>query len=323
MDFWCFQRIKGWAKDLNMKITQGELENICKHFGGSAQLVSTLERYGKSNLLFFRTIVKHYQECPVTLASKVTPPNGDCMHIGLKDGAKFSPPLQKIDLKKMFYTEMMWDKKKKPRENVEIIDNDIYDDLDTTCCRRKMNGAAMALFSGHCSKPAETCDWNHHNIKPADMTTEAWEGFWKLIMEPGVFDLPSKLGPLAGDISDAQITLAAHFLRSHILIFDGEMKRIVFIDGNYFKPGNVESDFPFLLGRSRDHYQTLIPDDRHPEAYAKIRDYVHEMVFDHETGEAVMKSIKDQSSSDEDETIAGPLIETISGKLIIYQSIIF
>ena len=319
MDSTCFERIKSEASRLNMKMNEKELRNICKHFGGSVQLFLSHERYGWFSLLFCRTIVDHYGEFPVRFSSKVTPRNGDCMHIGLKDGAKFSLPLQKIDLKNMFFKEMMWDRKK-PRKDVEITDND-NDDLDTKFIRRKMNVAAMSLFSGHCSKPAESCDWNHHNIKPADMTTEDWEGFWKLIMKPGIFDLPSEKGPLAGHISDAQITLAAHFLRSHIIIFNGETNKIVFIDGNYFKPGNVESDFPFILGRSRDHYQTLIPDDRKCQPYAKIREYVHDMVFDHECGEAIMRSIKDKSASDDEESLPEPFMETISGKLIIYQSI--
>ena len=320
MDSTYFQRIKSEASRLNMKINEKELRKICKHFGGSVKLFSSLEKYGWSSLLICRTIVEHYGVFPVIFTSKVTPRNGDCMHIGLRDGAKFSPPLQRKNLQKMYNTEMMWDQEK-PRKDAETIENEeIYVEKDTKLGRRKINLAAMDLFSGHCNKSADSCDWNHHNIKPAEMTNDEWEGFWKLIMKPGVFDLPSKLGPLAENISDAQITLAAHFLRSHIIVFNGETNTILFVDGNYFKPGNVKTDsFPFILGRSKDHYQTLIPDPVEDHtAYEKIRDYVHEQVSQNEIGEVIMRSIKEKSASDDNESLPGPFMETISGKLIIY-----
>ena len=124
-------------------------------------------------------------------------------------------------------------------------------------------------------------------------------------MKPGVFDLPSNLGPLAGDISDSTLPLAAFYLRKHILVFHGEQNLIQLVDGNFFKRGNVEDDAPFILGKTRSHYQTLVPDDSDPKAYQKIRDFVRKQSFEFARDEAIELSIKQKSASDDKESHHG------------------
>ena len=124
-------------------------------------------------------------------------------------------------------------------------------------------------------------------------------------MKPGVFDLPSNLGPVAEDISDSTLTLAAFYLKRHIIVFHGEHNLIHFVDGNFFKRGNVEDYAPFILGKTRSHYQTLVPDDSDEHAYQKIRDYVSKKSFEYAREEAIELSIKQKSASDDEESHQG------------------
>ena len=164
----------------------------------------------------------------------------------------------------------------------------------------------MDVYSGHCSKPAESCNFNHNvNIKPGDMSDKDWKKYWVELMKPGVFDLPSNLGPVAENISDSTLTLAAFYLKRHILVFHGEHNLIHFVDGNFFKRGNVEDDAPFILGKTRSHYQTLVPDDSDPEAYQKIRDFVRKQSFEFARDEAIELSIKQKSASDDENSQHG------------------
>ena len=124
-------------------------------------------------------------------------------------------------------------------------------------------------------------------------------------MKPGVFDLPSNLGPVAEDISDSTLTLAAFYLKRHILVFHGELNLILFVDGNFFKRGNVEDYAPFILGKTRSHYQCLVPDDTDPNAYQKIRDYVSKKSFEYARDEAIELSIKQKSASEAEDSGSG------------------
>ena len=107
------------------------------------------------------------------------------------------------------------------------------------------------------------------------------------------------LGGYSGHFSkpdDATLTLAAFFLRSNILVFDGDRNKVDFYDGNLLKQGNVVNTFPFLLGHSKKQYQALIPDDRDSVAYKKIRDYVIEIILNIHIREAEKRSKETISS---------------------------
>ena len=124
-------------------------------------------------------------------------------------------------------------------------------------------------------------------------------------MKPGVFDLPSNLGPIAENISDSTLTLAAFYLKRHILVFHGELNLVHFVDGNFFKRGNVEDDAPFILGKTRNHYQTLVPDDSDEHAYQKIRDYVRKKSLEYACDEAIELSIRQKSASEAEDSHNG------------------
>ena len=96
---------------------------------------------------------------------------------------------------------------------------------------------------------------------------------------------------------DSTLALAAHFLKSNILVFDGDRNKVDFYDGNLLEQDNVVNTFPFLLGHSRKQYQALIPDNiRDLEAYPKIRKYAVDIILKHQIREAVKRSMETISS---------------------------
>lgn len=275
-------------------LPENDLKDLIEHHG-VFNLLELLEGYGWSSLTYLRTMLKHRDKFPVKLAPKVTPPDGDCMLVGLRDGALYNPQLE--GSQKQFLEDLEC----KPEY---FLPNGKW---DTSYFRRKSCHFGMDVYSGHCSKPAESCKFNHNvNIKPLDTSITAWKKYWVELMKPGVFDLPSNLGPLAENISDSTLTLAAFYLKRHILVFHGELNLIHFVDGNFFKRGNVEDDAPFILGKTRNHYQTLIPDnDDDDEAFQKIRDYVRQQSFEYARDEAIELSIKQKSASEDEDSHNG------------------
>ena len=282
-----------------INVPKNDLKQVIQHYG-VFNLLELLdgkegrEGYGWPSLTYMRTMLKYREECPVKFGPKITTANGDCMLIGLRDGALDNPQLK--GRKQIFLQDLNCE-----REDL------VTGNWDTTKYRRKSCHFGMEIYAGHCSKPAESCKFNHNvNIKPVDMSNKDWKTYWVELMKPGVFDLPSNLGPLAGNISDSTLPLAAFYLKRHILVFHGEMNSIEFVDGNVFKRGNVEDDAPFILGKSRNHYQTLVPDDdSDPQAYQKIRDYVRKKSFEYARDEAIELSIKLKSASDDDDSHHG------------------
>ena len=96
---------------------------------------------------------------------------------------------------------------------------------------------------------------------------------------------------------DSTLALAAHFLKSNILVFDGDRNKVDFYDGNLLEQDNVVNTFPILLGHSRKQYQALIPDNiGDPEAYQKIRKYAVDIILKHQIREAVKRSMETISS---------------------------
>ena len=272
---------------------ENDLKDLIQHHG-VFNLLELLDFYGWSSLTFLRTMLKNREECPVKVASEATTADGDCMINGLVDGALHNPQLE--GSKKKFLEDLEC----KPEY---VLPNGKW---DTSYYRRKSCHFGMDVYSGHCSKPAESCKFNHNvNIKPVDMSNNDWKKYWVELMKPGVFDLPSNLGPVAEDISDSTLALAAFYLKRHILVFHGEHNLIHFVDGNFFKRGNVEDDAPFILGKTRSHYQTLVPDDSDPEAYQKIRDFVRKQSFEFARDEAIELSIKQKSASDDENSQHG------------------
>ena len=286
-------RLSAFAETVN--VSENDLQQVIDHYGGPSNLCDVLDFYSWPTLTFLPTMLKYREECPVKLLPKATPGTGDCMIYGLIDGALHNPQLQGSQKKLLEALEC------KP-ENV--LPNGTW---NTSQYRRKSCHFGMQLYSGHCSKPAESCKFNHSvNIKPADMSNTDWKKYWVELMKPGVFDLPSNLGPLAGDISDSTLPLAAFYLRKHILVFHGEQNLIQLVDGNFFKRGNVEDYVPLILGKSRNHYQTLVPDDdSDDQAYQKIRDFVSDQSFENARNLAIELSIKQKSASDDDDSHHG------------------
>ena len=277
---------------------ENDLKDLIEHYG-VFKLLELLEGnevkegYGWSSLTYLRTMLKYRDEFPVKFGPNLTPGEGDCMLYGLRDGALDNPQLQAK--KEQFLKDLNCE-----RENM------VNGSWDTTMYRRKSCHFGMQIYAGHCSKPAESCKFNHNvNIKPSDMPKQDWKTYWGELMKPRVFDLPSNLGPIAENISDSTLTLAAFYLRRHIIVFHGEHNLIHFVDGNFFKRGNVEDDAPFILGKTRSHYQTLVPDDSDPEAYQKIRDFVRKQSFEFARDEAIELSIKQKSASDDENSQHG------------------
>ena len=286
-------RLSAFAETVN--VSENDLQQVIDHYGGPSNLCDVLDFYSWPTLTFFTTMLKYREECPVKLLPKATPGTGDCMIYGLIDGALHNPQLQ--------------DSKKKLLEALECKPENVLPNgtWNTSQYRRKSCHFGMQLYSGHCSKPAESCKFNHSvNIKPADMSNTDWKKYWVELMKPGVFDLPSNLGPLAGDISDSTLPLAAFYLRKHIIVFHGEQNLIQLVDGNFFKRGNVEDFVPLILGKSRNHYQTLVPDDdSDDQAYQKIRDFVSDKSFENARNLAIELSIRQKSASDDDDSRHG------------------
>ena len=277
---------------------ENDLKDLIEHYG-VFNLLELLdgnevkEGYGWSSLTYLRTMLKYRDEFPVKFGPNLTPGEGDCMLYGLRDGALDNPQLQAK--KEQFLKDLNCE-----RENM------VNGSWDTTMYRRKSCHFGMQIYAGHCSKPAESCKFNHNvNIKPSDMPKQDWKTYWGELMKPRVFDLPSNLGPIAENISDSTLTLAAFYLKRHIIVFHGEHNLIHFVDGNLFKRGNVEDDAPFILGKTRNHYQCLVPDDSDPEAYQKIRDFVRKQSFEYARDEAIELSIKQKSASDDEESHHG------------------
>ena len=277
---------------------ENDLKGLIEHYG-VFNLLELLdgnevkEGYGLSALTYLRTMLKHRGEFPVKFGPNRTPGEGDCMLYGLRDGALDNPQLQAK--KEQFLKDLNCE-----RENM------VNGSWDTTMYRRKSCHFGMQIYAGHCSKPAESCKFNHNvNIKPSDMPKQDWKTYWGELMKPRVFDLPSNLGPIAENISDSTLTLAAFYLKRHIIVFHGEHNLIHFVDGNLFKRGNVEDYAPFILGKTRNHYQTLVPDDSDPEAYQKIRDFVRKQSFEYARDEAIELSIKQKSASDDENSQHG------------------
>ena len=215
MDSVCLQRIKNWARDdLDMKITNSELEKICNHFGGARKLFEKLQQFGIQTLTYLPILLNNYQECPLTFPNKRTPEGADSLLFSLKDNVTENP----------------------------VFKNDIS--------FTKMFNEAIADNFGHFSKP-----------------------------------------------DDSTLALAAHFLKSNILVFDGDRNKVDFYDGNLLEQDNVVNTFPFLLGHSRKQYQALIPDNiGDPEAYQKIRKYAVDIILKHQIREAVKRSMETISS---------------------------
>ena len=215
MDSVCLQRIKNWARDdLDMKITNSELEKICNHFGGARKLFEKLQQFGIQTLTYLPILLNNYQECPLTFPNKRTPEGADSLLFSLKDNVTENP----------------------------VFENDIS--------FIKMFDEAIADNFGHFSKP-----------------------------------------------DDSTLALAAHFLKSNILVFDGDRNKVDFYDGNLLEQDNVVNTFPFLLGHSRKQYQALIPDNiGDPEAYQKIRKYAVDIILKHQIREAVKRSMETISS---------------------------
>ena len=89
-------------------------------------------------------------------------------------------------------------------------------------------------------------------------------------------------------------------------MFHGEQNLIQLVDGNFFKRGNVEDFVPLILGKSRNHYQTLVPDDdSDDQAYQKIRDFVSDKSFENARNLAIELSIRQKSASDDDDSRHG------------------
>ena len=215
MDSVCLQRIKNWARDdLDMKITNSELEKICNHFGGARKLFEKLQEFGIQTLTYLPILLNKYQECPLTFPNKRTPEGADSLLSSLQDNVTENP----------------------------VFKNDIS--------FIKMFNEAIADNFGHFSKP-----------------------------------------------DDSTLALAAHFLKSNILVFDGDRNKVDFYDGNLLEQDNVVNTFPFLLGHSRKQYQALIPDNiGDPEAYQKIRKYAVDIILKHQIREAVKRSMETISS---------------------------
>ena len=211
----CLQRIKDWARDdLDMKITNSELEKICNHFGGARKLFENLQEFGIQTLTYLPILLNNYQECPLTFPNKRTPEGADSLIFSLKDNVT---------------------------ENLSFKDDISF---------IKMFDEAIADNFGHFSKP-----------------------------------------------DDSTLALAAHFLKSNILVFDGDRNKVDFYDGNLLEQDNVVNTFPFLLGHSRNQYQALIPDNiGDPEAYPKIRKYAADIILKHQIREAVKRSMETISS---------------------------
>ena len=215
MDSVCLQRIKNWARDdLDMKITNSELEKICNHFGGARKLFEKLQEFGIQTLTYLPILLNKYQECPLTFPNKRTPEGADSLLSSLQDNVTENP----------------------------VFKNDIS--------FIKMFNEAIADNFGHFSKP-----------------------------------------------DDSTLALAAHFLKSNILVFDGDRNKVDFYDGNLLEQDNVVNTFPILLGHSRKQYQALIPDNiGDPEAYQKIRKYAVDIILKHQIREAVKRSMETISS---------------------------
>ena len=211
----CLQRIKDWARDdLDMKITNSELEKICNHFGGARKLFENLQEFGIQTLTYLPILLNNYQECPLTFPNKRTPEGADSLIFSLKDNVT---------------------------ENLSFKDDISF---------IKMFDEAIADNFGHFSKP-----------------------------------------------DDSTLTLAAYFLKSNILVFDGDRNKVDVYDGNLLEQDNVVNTFPFLLGHSRKQYQALIPDNiGDPEAYQKIRKYAADIILKHQIREAVKRSMETISS---------------------------
>ena len=215
MESVCLQRIKNWARDdLDMKITNSDLEKICNHFGGASDLFDKLQEFGIQTLTYLPILLNNYQECPLTFPNKRTPEGADSLLFSLKDNVTENP----------------------------VFKNDIS--------FIKMFDEAIADNFGHFSKP-----------------------------------------------DDSTLALAAHFLKSNILVFDGDRNKVEFYDGNLLEQNNVVNTFPFLLGHSRKQYQALIPDNiGDPQAYPKIRKYAVDIILKHQIREAVKRSMETISS---------------------------
>ena len=63
--------------------------------------------------------------------------------------------------------------------------------------------------------------------------------------------------------------------------------------------------FPITIGKTRNHYQTLVPDDSDEHAYQKIRDYVRKKSLEYACDEAIELSIRQKSASDKEESHHG------------------
>ena len=104
MDSVCLQRIKNWARDdLDMKITNSELEKICNHFGGARKLFEKLQEFGIQTLTYLPILLNNYQECPLTFPNKRTPEGADSLLSSLQDNVTENPVFKNdISFIKMF-----------------------------------------------------------------------------------------------------------------------------------------------------------------------------------------------------------------------------
>ena len=166
------------------------------------------------------------------------------------------------------------------------------DTWDSTCVRRKWCHVGQDYLSGK---------WDSKmNIRPDTVTDREWRSIWRELSQDEVFTLPVAMGEVAANCSDFIVTIAAHRLKSHIIVFEGLTNEIQFVDGNTFVEGNVDNQFPFILGHTRSHYQSMIPDKNVENAYEKILAFCEEKAFQNRIGSALIRSVQVTTSAIDD-----------------------